>query len=173
MRIFTLTAACFIQFAICCASLAESVALESAKPAEIGLSQAGLDRITRALTRHVEEGRIAGAVAAISALFSASLSEAVIPTILSSMMSVTARSIPMKPYQATALAMAVVAAMEIKARNSLAFMPSTARCRAAFGLSELVVALSWFPKGTDWFMVLSSMPPTRSGTTCPVAFSSG
>src|SRR5262249_62235125 len=65
----------------------------------------------------------AGAVAAISALFSARLSAAMVPGTLSTVTRVTAWSISPKTYQATALAMAVKPAREQNARKSLALMP--------------------------------------------------
>src|SRR5262245_23250522 len=65
----------------------------------------------------------AGAVAAISALFSARLSALMVPGTLSTVTRVTAWSISPNTYQATALAMAVKPAREQNARKSLALMP--------------------------------------------------
>ena len=49
-----------------CCLLAEAVDFEWAKPAEIGLSEAKLENITRFLQQEVERGHIAGAVAAVA-----------------------------------------------------------------------------------------------------------
>jgi hypothetical protein len=115
----------------------------------------------------------AGAVAAISALFSASLSEAAMPITLSSIIRVTARSIPTKAYQATALAIAVIAAMPIKARNSLAFMLCTTRRHPFCGVWERAASFNWLREGADWLIALWAMLPNRSGINCLPAISSG
>ncbi len=72
----------------------------------------------------------AGAVAAISALFSASRSDAAIPRTLSSTMRFIARSMPMNAYHATMLAAPVIAAMQINATNSRSLIPSGFRSLA-------------------------------------------
>ena len=90
-----------------------------------------------------------GAVAAISAPFSAKRSEAAIRGMLSTVMRITDRSMAAKAYQATALATAVSAAIPQKAKKSLALMPSIGSARvlsAAFvlGISvSMLFMLSW------------------------------
>src|SRR4051794_29865919 len=68
----------------------------------------------------------AGAVAAISALLFARRRELVMPGMLSVVICVTARSMPVKTYQATALAIAVIAAMAQKATTNLVLTPRRA-----------------------------------------------
>ena len=66
MRTLTLNIALIVLTSRTGAISAQPVSLERANPAEIGLSSDGLERLTHVLQRHVDDGKIAGTVAAIA-----------------------------------------------------------------------------------------------------------